>query len=80
MRARCGDALLAQSGALFGKHLRKRGTLARLGGDEFGVLLENCPRIEAERIASASGPSWNSSDRVGATESSRSARASGSSR
>jgi len=25
--------------------------LARIGGDEFAILLENCPRIEAERIA-----------------------------
>lgn len=46
-----GDALLRSLGPLFGKHLRKRDTLARLGGDEFGVLLENCPQVEAERIA-----------------------------
>lgn len=46
-----GDALLRSLGPLFGRHLRKRDTLARLGGDEFGVLLENCPLNEAERIA-----------------------------
>jgi diguanylate cyclase (GGDEF)-like protein/PAS domain S-box-containing protein len=46
-----GDDLLRCLSALLGQHLRKRDTLARLGGDEFGVLLENCPMVEAERIA-----------------------------
>ena len=46
-----GDILLRNLGALFGGHLRTSDTLARLGGDEFGVVLENCPRMEAERIA-----------------------------
>ncbi|NOT08915.1 MAG: EAL domain-containing protein [Gemmatimonadales bacterium] len=46
-----GDDLLRSLGPLLGSHLRKRDTLARLGGDEFGVLLENCPVAEAERIA-----------------------------
>lgn len=46
-----GDDLLGSLRPLFGRHLRKRDTLARLGGDEFAVLLENCPLIDAERIA-----------------------------
>lgn len=46
-----GDALLRLLGPLLSGLLRKRDTLARLGGDEFGVLLENCPLVEAERIA-----------------------------
>lgn len=48
-----GDDLLRNLGPLLAGHLRKRDTLARLGGDEFGVLLENCPLAEAERIAEA---------------------------
>jgi len=46
-----GDELLRNLGPRLSRHLRKRDTLARLGGDEFGVLLENCPLNEAERIA-----------------------------
>ncbi|HLB53684.1 MAG TPA: EAL domain-containing protein, partial [Gemmatimonadales bacterium] len=46
-----GDDLLRGLSALLSRHMRKRDTLARLGGDEFGVLLENCPLAEAERIA-----------------------------
>ncbi len=46
-----GDDLLRRLSGLFSRHTRKRDTLARIGGDEFGVLLENCPLIEAERIA-----------------------------
>lgn len=46
-----GDDLLKCLGPLLAGHLRKRDTLARLGGDEFGVLLENCPLPEAQRIA-----------------------------
>jgi len=46
-----GDELLRSLGPLLSRHLRKRDTLARLGGDEFGVLLENCPLVEGERIA-----------------------------
>lgn len=46
-----GDDLLRSLSALLGHNMRKRDTLARLGGDEFGVLLENCPLVEAERIA-----------------------------
>jgi len=46
-----GDELLRSLGPLLSRHMRKRDTLARIGGDEFGVLLENCPLVEAERIA-----------------------------
>jgi diguanylate cyclase (GGDEF)-like protein/PAS domain S-box-containing protein len=46
-----GDEMLRRLSALLSCHTRKRDTLARLGGDEFGVLLENCPLGEAERIA-----------------------------
>ena len=46
-----GDDLLRNLRPRLSRHLRKRDTLARIGGDEFGVLLENCPLSEAERIA-----------------------------
>ena len=46
-----GDDLLRQLAVLFQKHVRNIDTLARLGGDEFGVLLENCPIEQAQRIA-----------------------------
>jgi diguanylate cyclase (GGDEF)-like protein/PAS domain S-box-containing protein len=46
-----GDEVLRRLSVLLSCHMRKRDTLARLGGDEFGVLLENCPLVEAERIA-----------------------------
>lgn len=46
-----GDALLRGVGPVLSRHLRKRDSLARLGGDEFGVLLENCPLVDAERVA-----------------------------
>lgn len=46
-----GDALLRSLGKLLAGQLRRHDTLARLGGDEFGVLLEDCPLAEAERIA-----------------------------
>ncbi len=46
-----GDELLKQLTGLLRTKLRKDDTLARLGGDEFGVLLENCPRGAALRVA-----------------------------
>ena len=46
-----GDELLRHICAVLQAGLREGDTLARLGGDEFGVLLENCPPEQAERIA-----------------------------
>ena len=48
-----GDELLRQLGAIFLTKVRKTDVLARLGGDEFGVLLENCPLSEAQRVAAS---------------------------
>lgn len=46
-----GDELLRQVSAAFKTGLRKTDILARLGGDEFGVLLYQCPLVQAVRIA-----------------------------
>ncbi|MEX0960987.1 MAG: EAL domain-containing protein [Burkholderiales bacterium] len=46
-----GDQLMRQVSSILQRRLREGDTLARLGGDEFGVLLENCPRDHALRIA-----------------------------
>ncbi len=46
-----GDELLRHICAVLQSGLRESDTLARLGGDEFGVLVENCPPEQAERIA-----------------------------
>ncbi|MFV3404948.1 EAL domain-containing protein [Pseudomonas sp. NY15463] len=46
-----GDELLRHICAVLQSGLRECDTLARLGGDEFGVLLENCPPEQSERIA-----------------------------
>ncbi|MDN7141057.1 EAL domain-containing protein [Pseudomonas sp. JQ170] len=46
-----GDELLRHICAVLQAGLRVGDTLARLGGDEFGILLENCPQEQAERIA-----------------------------
>jgi diguanylate cyclase (GGDEF)-like protein/PAS domain S-box-containing protein len=46
-----GDELLRHICAVLQSGLRESDTLARLGGDEFGVLLEDCPAEQAERIA-----------------------------
>ncbi len=46
-----GDAVLRGIGPVIARQLRASDTLARLGGDEFGVLLVNCARGDADRIA-----------------------------
>ena len=46
-----GDELLRQITAVLRSEIRQRDSVARLGGDEFAVLLENCSREPAERIA-----------------------------
>jgi diguanylate cyclase (GGDEF)-like protein/PAS domain S-box-containing protein len=46
-----GDRLLKQLGAIMKPKVRGRDTLARIGGDEFAVLLENCPKKAATKIA-----------------------------
>lgn len=46
-----GDELLRHICAVLQSVLREGDVLARLGGDEFGVLLQNCPPEQAERIA-----------------------------
>jgi len=46
-----GDELLKQVTALLRSRVRRIDSLARLGGDEFGVLLEDCPLVQARQIA-----------------------------
>lgn len=46
-----GDELLRRITRRLQSSIRDSDTLARLGGDEFGVLLKNCPREQAEKIA-----------------------------
>ncbi len=46
-----GDELLRQVTALIQKGVRANDRLARLGGDEFGLLLSQCPIVEASNIA-----------------------------
>lgn len=46
-----GDELLRQLSAILQKNLRSQDILARLGGDEFCVLLVNCNKDNALRIA-----------------------------
>ena len=48
-----GDELLRQVSLLLAAQMRGNDILARLGGDEFGVILENCGRETAIRIAEA---------------------------
>ncbi|MDP9120891.1 MAG: EAL domain-containing protein [Acidobacteriota bacterium] len=46
-----GDEMLKQVTALLRARVRRSDVLARLGGDEFGVLLEDCPVVQARDIA-----------------------------
>lgn len=46
-----GDELLRQLGQVLHDRTRKRDTLARLGGDEFGILMEDCTKEQASRVA-----------------------------
>lgn len=48
-----GDEVLMQLAALMLACVRRHDTVARLGGDEFAILLEDCTREQAERIAQA---------------------------
>ena len=47
-----GDELLKQLALVLRQSVRDSDSVARLGGDEFGLLLENCPTEDAQRIAS----------------------------
>ena len=46
-----GDEMLRQISALLKNQVRETDLLARLGGDEFGVILRNCPLVQAEVLA-----------------------------
>ncbi|BAZ09291.1 diguanylate cyclase/phosphodiesterase with PAS/PAC and GAF sensor(s) [Calothrix sp. NIES-4071] len=46
-----GDELLRQISILFQDSIRCSDILARLGGDEFGILLKDCPKQSALKIA-----------------------------
>ncbi len=46
-----GDRLLKQVTTLLQTRVRGTDTLARLGGDEFGILLQECARDQAMKIA-----------------------------
>ena len=46
-----GDLLLKQITGVIQSRVRGGDTLARLGGDEFGILLQDCARDQALRIA-----------------------------
>ena len=46
-----GDVLLQHLASLLQSHMRDSDVLARLGGDELGVLLLNCPALQALALA-----------------------------
>ena len=46
-----GDVLLQHLASLLQSHMRDSDVLARLGGDELGVLLLNCPALQAAALA-----------------------------
>ena len=46
-----GDAMLKLIGQAISERVRGGDLVARLGGDEFALLLENCPRPAARRVA-----------------------------
>ncbi|MFO1339323.1 MAG: diguanylate cyclase [Burkholderiaceae bacterium] len=46
-----GDAMLKLVAQAIGSRVRGSDLVARIGGDEFALLLENCPRQAAHRIA-----------------------------
>jgi diguanylate cyclase (GGDEF)-like protein len=46
-----GDQVLKRVAGIAGEAVRKSDILARWGGEEFALLMEECPREQAERIA-----------------------------
>ena len=46
-----GDELLRQIANVLKAKVRVSDTIARLGGDEFGLLMENCPLAQSQRLA-----------------------------
>ncbi|WP_031434686.1 EAL domain-containing protein [Methylomarinum vadi] len=46
-----GDELLRQLGDLLRQNIRQNDVLARLGGDEFGILMYDCPLIQAINVS-----------------------------
>jgi diguanylate cyclase (GGDEF)-like protein/PAS domain S-box-containing protein len=46
-----GDILLHEIAALLRTYVRSGDRVARLGGDEFGIILEDCTKLDARRVA-----------------------------